>query len=113
MACTERRSEPVPVEAGSGIELAAGRNVFVAGDVINRVAHAQLFAEPGQGLVLWWVERLALQAFELDPDGVVVAVVATPPAGSACVPGACVRVHELDQHTKKCADTSSPRICPK
>src|SRR5256885_12121939 len=45
--------------------------------------------------VLGRLEPQALQAFEFYADGVVVAAVAAPPAGSACMPGARIAVHKL------------------
>ncbi|MCY1377369.1 hypothetical protein D9M69_649380 [compost metagenome] len=63
----------------------------------DRVTHAEAGAQAGQAVVLRAGEGIAFQSFQLDADGVVVAVAAAAPAGTAGVPGACVGIHKLHQ----------------
>lgn len=85
-----------PIKPGAGVLLAAGGHVFVPHDVFYGVALGQVLAQLGQGLVLRWLEGIALQPFQFNADGIVVAVAAALPARLTCVPGPVVARHELD-----------------
>lgn len=92
-----------PMEAGARVLLAAGSHVFVAYHLGNGVALGQLGAQRGQGLVLGGLEGVALQPFQFNAYGIVVAVGPALPGGLAGVPGALVAVHELE-HLAAAAD---------
>jgi len=57
------------------------------------------FAQTGQAFVLSGLKGLALQAFQLNADGVVVAIGAPPVFGLACVPGPVIAADKLPQCT--------------
>ena len=86
-----------PVKTRAGILFASGRNVFVTGNVRNRVGLRKILAQLSQGLVLRGLEALALQALQLDANGVVVAVAAPPVAGVAGMPGPVVGADTLPE----------------
>lgn len=86
-----------PVEARAGVLLAAWRNVLVADDLDDGHSTCDGCAEAGEADVLSRLEVPALQAFKLDADGMVVAVVAPAPARGTGVPGARVQGDELHQ----------------
>ena len=89
--------QPRPVEARPGVLFPAGRDVFVASDVGDRIALHQGTAQLAQPPVLVRLEGLSFQPFQFDAYRIVVAVAATPPLRSTRVPGACVGIDELKQ----------------
>src|SRR5213595_802291 len=86
-----------PVEARPRVLLAAGRDVLVAGDVRDRIALRDRGRQLRERLVLRGLEAVAFQAFELDADRIVVAVLASAPARSPGMPGAVAAIDELPQ----------------
>jgi len=83
------------------------RNVLMACQCGNRVLPRARWQQAQQAPVLRGLEGVALQAFEFDADGEIIAVVAPPVAGGACVPGAVIATHELPQRTVT-PDQSAP-----
>jgi hypothetical protein len=75
--------------------LATRRNVFMAGDVGYRQARGDGCAEVGEAGVLRGFEAATFQPFELDANGMVVAVVAPAPVGRASVPSPRGQIDEL------------------
>ncbi len=71
--------------------------MLVPGHVLQRVTRRQLVAQRGQGLVLRRFEGAALQPFELDADGVIVAIGLALPLRGPGVPGAALAIHKLQQ----------------
>jgi len=69
-----------PVKARAGIRLALRRNVAVTRNVAQRKPATQLRRERDEAIVLGGAEIAARVAFELDPDGKIVALRATTPA---------------------------------
>src|SRR5690242_1437899 len=80
-----RPAQSRPVEAGAGIGLASGGDVLVPGDVGDGIARSDLVDERCEHRVLALVERLALEALELDADREVVAAVAAAPCRASGV----------------------------
>ncbi len=62
-----------PVEMRAGIGLASGRNIFVAGDVGNRVAVGDRGRQNRQRCVLSIAKIIDIAAFELDADREIIA----------------------------------------
>ena len=73
--------------------------MLVTRNVGDRVASDQRLAQCGQGLVLCWLKPSALQAFEFNADGVVVAVVSPAVMGTTGMPRAVVTADELPEFT--------------
>ena len=71
--------------------------MFMAGQVSNRVVLQQGGTHAGQGFVLRFFEHPAVDAFELNANGVVVAVVASAVAGCTGMPGTLVATDKLAQ----------------
>ena len=94
---SEPRAQQRPVEARTGIVLAPRRDVLVADDRLDRIAARQRRRQSHQRVVLRSLEGLAFQAFELDAQRVVVAVLAPAPRRAARVPGAPLAGDELQQ----------------
>lgn len=92
-----------PVKRRSRVRLALRRNVFMPGDVGDRVALHQCAAQWHQCVVLGRLEGLAFQSFELHANGVVVAAAAPAVTGRTRVPGALVAIYKL-QHLATAAD---------
>ena len=94
---------------------AAWGDVFVSCHIVQGVALDQMATQLPKGFVLGGLECETLQAFQLNADGVVVAVGPTAIKRLASVPGALVAVDKLPEPTialnKKCADTCRPLIC--
>ena len=76
---TQWPTQPGPVEARPRIDLAARRNVLVAGHEGDGIALCDGRQQARQRLVLCGLEALALQALELDANRIVVAGVAPTP----------------------------------
>jgi len=90
------KAGPVPLTAG--IPFAARSHILVADDALGRdggIGLHQAAAEAGSLAVLGIGERVLLIADHLDADGVVVAALASLPAGNAGMPGAALHRHEL------------------
>jgi hypothetical protein len=70
----------------------------MAGNVRNGMALRQRGQQAGKGFVLRSLEDFAFKSFELDADGVVVAVLAAAPARFACVPCArsCIDLQRMN-----------------
>ena len=77
-----------PVKAAAGVMLAAWGNVLVACHCADGAGSSQRAAQGGQRGVLSVFKQAAFQPFQLNADGVVVAIGAALVAGSACMPGA-------------------------
>ena len=58
----------VPVETGTGISLAAGRYMFMTGNVTKSMPGTQGLGQSHQGVVLGIFERLEVSAFQLDSN---------------------------------------------
>ena len=67
---------------------------------VDRVARSDVLAQRSQRAVLRRFKVEAFEAFQLDADGVVIAIVAAPVAGRACMPGALVAIHKLPQRPR-------------
>lgn len=89
--------QATPIKAGSRIMLAPRRDVLMPNQLRNRVVLRNGLHQLRQGRVLRSSEACAFQSFQLDADGVVVALAAPIPTGCASMPGAIVATHEL-QH---------------
>jgi hypothetical protein len=64
-------------------------------NVCNGIALAQGGAKPAQAFVLQRLEGLTLQAFKLDADRIVIAIVSAAVGGSACMPRSVVATDKL------------------
>ena len=71
--------------------------MLVAGDVSDRVLLSKGGTKASEGVVLGGLEELAFQALQFDPNGVVVAVLASEVLRPARVPGSVVATDELPQ----------------
>jgi len=69
-----------PIESWTWVMLAARRDVFVSGNGGDRVMARQVGCQVYQGGVLRRFKSVAIQPFEFDTDGVIVAVFASAPA---------------------------------
>ena len=81
--------------------------MLVPGDIECAMAALQCTQQVRQALVLHRLEPPAFQPFQLDADGVVVAVVATAPARGAGMPGAGIAGHELQQRAIAAHESAS------
>jgi hypothetical protein len=102
--CGETRIDPTeislqgsPDEPRTRVLLATRRNVFVASNVGNRQPRGDGGAQAGEGGVLRGLEATTFQPFQLDTDGMVVAIVPAAPMRRACVPSPRGDIHELHQ----------------
>jgi hypothetical protein len=77
--------------------LAARGNVLVTGDVGDWQPLGDGGAQAGEGGVLCGLEAATFQPFELNTDGMVVAVVSSAPMGCAGVPSPAGHVDKLHQ----------------
>ena len=84
-----------PVKARARIVLASRCNVLMAGDVCYRVVPVQGLAQLAQLHVLGVFEYTALQAFEFDADGVVIALGASSVLRLTGMPGPIVGTDKL------------------
>ena len=89
-----------PVKAAAGVMLAAWGNMLVACHGADGAGSSQRAAQGGQRGVLGVFKQAAFQPFQLDADGVVVAVGAALVAGSACMPGARLHGGELPEFAR-------------
>jgi len=89
--------QPSPVKARAGVALASGGDVFMTGDVSDRVLLQNGRAQRAQCGVLGGFKRRAVEPLQLDADTVVIAVGAAPVAGSTGVPGALITAYKLPQ----------------
>ena len=69
--------------------------MFVASDIADRVMRRNGFAKLLQGKVLRGLKSQALQTFQLDTDGVVIAAIAATPLRQSRMPGTIVAADEL------------------
>ena len=92
---TEVIAQVLPVELGTGVELATGCNVLVTRYRLNGVCLGDGGNQGGECLVLCTSEDITFQSFQLNADGEIVAVVLPLEAGSTSVPGALVAADEL------------------
>jgi hypothetical protein len=67
--------------------------------MLDGVVLAQRRTQGSQGLVLRGLKGKSLEAFELDPDGVIVALLAPAIGRHTGVPGALVTTDKLEQLT--------------
>jgi len=72
-------------------------NVLVSGQVLNGIVLQEAGTKSTQGFVLLCLKTFALQAFEFNANGVIVAVVPSAVMGHACVPGFVVTTDHLNQ----------------
>lgn len=93
----EGRFQALPVKARSRIAFAAWCNVLMARHMCNGVAPMQVQAQSTQLRILGFLEHIALQALEFDPDRVVIALGASSVFGLAGMPGPIVRADKLPQ----------------
>ena len=84
-----------PVKARARVLLAPGCDVLVPHDLRNGITPSDCLHQMRQCRILLGRKTCALQAFQLDADGVVVALLAPVPGGCACMPGPLVATHEL------------------
>jgi hypothetical protein len=89
--------QALPVKARSRIAFAAWRNVLMARHMCNGVVPMQVQAQTTQLLILGVFEHIALQAFEFDPNRVVIALGATSVFGLTGMPGPIVGADKLPQ----------------
>lgn len=78
--------------------LATGRNVFMARNMGNRVLAMQISAQLGKPLILGIFKGVAFQAFQLDPDRVVIALMTPSVLGNTGMPGPILGTDKLPQH---------------
>ena len=88
-----------PIKAVSGIIFTPRRDVLMTGDMGNRVVLANARAQRIERFVLFWLKCLALQAFEFNANGVVVAVSASTVVRCTGMPRSIVAAHQLEQLT--------------
>lgn len=86
-----------PIEAWAGVLFAAGGDVFMPGDVANRVAQRQPMAQLRELPVLRRLKDAALQTFQFNAHRKVVAVGPATPLGRAGVPGSGIGSNKLHQ----------------
>ena len=66
-------------------------------DVFDGVALSDGYRHFSEGFILGRIKGLAFQPFQLNPDGVIVAIVAAPVVRSTCVPGSVITADKLNQ----------------
>ena len=86
-----------PIKARPRIIFALRRDVLMTGNMGNGVVLANACAQRIERFVLFWLKRLALQAFEFNANGVIVAVSASTVVRDAGMPRSLVAAHQLDQ----------------
>ena len=84
--CAQKGFEVAPIEPWARVELATWGNVFVSGNSVQGVVGAQLLAQRCQLCILNGYKGFAFEAFELNANRKVVAVVAPTPLRGARVP---------------------------
>ena len=84
-----------PDEAAARVLLASRGHMFMSCDLADRVFIFDMLADLSQCRILRCLERLALQALQLDADGVVVASLTPLPAGRSGMPGAVIAAYKL------------------
>lgn len=87
--------QSLPIKARPWIFFPTWRNVLMTRNVCNGIVLAQGGAQPSQAFVLQRLEGLTLQAFKLDADGIVIAIVSAAVFGRACMPSSIVATHKL------------------
>lgn len=95
----QQATQPSPRESVPGVLLAAWRHMLMADQIRHAVASLQGAHEPSQSAVLAGIESLAFQPFELDTNGVVVAVRPPLPLRSTRMPGSTIAGDKLNQLT--------------
>ena len=84
-----------PIKPRAWVGFAVGRNVLMPGNVLDGVLCRQGRAQAAQCLVLRSLKQTPINAFKLDANGVVIAVVTPSEVRSTRMPGARITVHEL------------------
>ena len=74
----QRRLQKRPVETSTRVVFASWRDMFMAGEMLDGIGLKERCAQGRQGLVLGKFKATASQPFQLNADGVVVAIVAAP-----------------------------------
>ncbi len=87
--------KPQPIKARPWIFFSTWRNVLMTRNVCNGIVLAQGGAKPAQAFVLQRLEGFTLQAFKLDADGIVIAIVSAAVGGRACMPRSVVATDKL------------------
>ena len=84
-----------PIEPSTRIKFAAGRDMIMASHMIDGVCHSQRAAQFPKPLILSRLEQITFQAFKLDADRKIIAVIALSKARNACVPRPIVTTYKL------------------
>lgn len=110
-----------PLESWTGVQLSAWSNVLVTGDGGDGAYLSQVLAQADKAFVLHWIERIAFQPFQLDTDGVIVAVGSVHPDRLTRMPGTVEYADELNDFARasdqemrrhlKSADGFEIRVC--
>lgn len=91
--------QQLPGKACTGVLFAARCNVFMPCDVREWIVCCKLHAKLAQGLVLRSFKVQAFKPFQLDADGIVIAVFTATPLRFAGMPGTVVTADKLPELT--------------
>ncbi len=87
-----------PLKSWSRVGFTTRGNVFMTGEILNLVVLCNRPTQAVKAFILRRSEPVLLGSFQLNTDGVIVAVVATPVAGLACMPRAFVTTDKLQNY---------------
>ena len=88
-----------PIKAGTRVLFAAWRNVFMACDVCNWIGVGQTRAQGAQGFVLAGLKSMAIQSFQFNAYGEIIALVLALEAGHPRMPSPVIATDHLPQLT--------------
>jgi len=70
-----------PIKPRAWVVLAARSNMFMAGNMTNRIIQDDCATKRCKRLVLWAVKAITFKSFHFDTNGIVVAIVPTAKSG--------------------------------